>query len=294
VFARARLVKERDRPMTVHQAYTAHVGKVTLRASTRRDYASLWRLVPLRMQGQAIADIATQDLERLHGAVSAKHLRTANKLLALLSVLLRRYGRRHDNPAAGIARNPEEPRQRVLTLDELHRLREAIEREPGLWCPFFTLLLVTGARRGALARMQWTDLDLDAATWRIPAVWSKNRKVLTVALPSEAVAILRRLQCERSGVAPWVFPSRSKPGHLSEPKKAWSRICARASIGDARIHDLRRTLGTAIASDGANAAAISAALGHLSQQSARSYLHLSVEAAREFVERAARRTRRAA
>jgi integrase len=39
--------------------------------------------------------------------------------------------------------------------------------------------------------MQWGDLDLDAATCRIPAIGSKNRKVVTVALATEAAAVLR-------------------------------------------------------------------------------------------------------
>jgi integrase len=59
---------------------------------------------------------------------------------------------------------------------------------------------------------------------------------------------------------------------------------------EATIHDLRRTLGTAIASDGANAATIAAVLGHSSQQSAKAYIHLSAEVARPVIERAAQRT----
>ena len=51
------------------------------------------------------------------------------------------------------------------------------------------------------------------------------------------------------------------------------------------IHDLRRTVGTMVAADGAGAAIISAVLGHMSPQSAKSYLHLSAEMARGAVER---------
>lgn len=137
------------------------------------------------------------------------------------------------------------------------------------------------------------DIDMDTATWRIPAEWPKNRRVITIALATEAVAVLRALHTDR-GASPWVFPSRSAAGHLTEPQKAWHRVIKRASIDGAVIHELRRTIGTAVAADGAGAAVISAVLGHLSMQSAKSYLHLSAEMARGAVERAARRTSGAA
>jgi hypothetical protein len=48
-------------------------------------------------------------------------------------------------------------------------------------------------------------------------------------------------------------------------------------------------LATALAADGANPALIATALGHLSQASARHYVHLSAEMARSAVEKAAKR-----
>jgi integrase len=286
VFARDQAGKRKQRPDTLAVAYDRLIARPDMRLATKRDYASLWKLVPARLRGQPLGEIGEAELARLHSTVGAKHPRTANKLMALLSVLFRRNGRRGDNPASGVQRFRQEPRQRVLTIEELQQLRPALEAEHEPWRSFFLVAMLTGARRGALARMQWADLDLAAATWRIPAVWSKNRKVLTVALASEAVTILRNL-CEVRGASPWVFPSRSKAGHLTEPKKAWARVLRRAGIEGAVIHDLRRTVGTMVAADGAGAAIISAVLGHMSPQSAKSYLHLSAEMARGAVEKVA-------
>ena len=94
--------------------------------------------------------------------------------------------------------------------------------------------MLTGARRSALARMRWSDLDLEAATWRIPAEWSKNRRVLTVALPTEAVSVLRRLH-ETRGAAEWVFPANSATGHVQEPQKAWRRVLKQAGVEGAGV-----------------------------------------------------------
>jgi integrase len=260
--------KAKAKPLTLADAFQAHIARPDMRLSTRRDYTSLWDVwVSARLKNRPLADIDTTELKRLHSKIGEQHPRTANKMLALLSALLTQHGRRHDNPVQGISRFREEPRQRVLTIDELRRLRTALEAEREPWRSFFMLALLTGARRGALQRMRWADLDLEAAIWRIPAEWSKNRKVLTVALATEAVAVLRALHDIR-GASPWVFPTNSKDGHLTEPKKAWRRVLKRAGIEGAIIHDLRRTLGTAVAADGGNAAIIQAVLGHMSAQSA--------------------------
>jgi integrase len=281
-----------EQPMTLQAAFQLHTSRPGMRPSTRRDYMSLWTRMPVRLKARAITDVRRAELAELHRAIGTRHRRTADKMLALISVLCREHGRRGDNPTAGICRHGGEPRQRVLTLDELRRLRGALAHEREPWRGFFLLAMLTGARRGALARVQWQDLDLDGGVWRVPAMWSKNRKVLTVTLVDEAVGILRGLYAAR-GASPFVFPSNSKVGHLTEPKKAWRRVCDRAGIAGAVIHDLRRTVGTMVASDGGNAAVIGAVLGHLSPQSAKSYLHLSSEVGREYLERAARKSRAA-
>jgi integrase len=294
VFACARQAKQPVKPVTLQDAFDAHVARPDLRPGTRRDYASAWRNVPPHLRSKAITTIDTADLKRLHDALGGLgHCRLANKVVVIVSCLLRANGRQGDNPAVGIRRFSEAPRQRVLTLAELHRLRAALEQEPEPWRSYFLLLMLTGARRGTLAAMRWADLDLDSGVWRISATTSKNRKATTVALPGEAVCILRHLEGERGG-SPWVFPANSGSGHLTEPKRAWRRVCQHAGIQGAVIHDLRRTLGTMVASDGANAATISAVLGHVSAASAKSYIHLSAEVGREFLERAARKTSRAA
>ena len=289
VFARERQAKRYTAPATLDEAFEAHIARPDMRATTKAKYSSLWRRVPITLRRKPISAIGESELKKLHAEIGARHQRTADLVLTVISILLRRNGRRHDNPGEDIERYRHEPRQRVLTINELHRFRDALEQENEPWPAFFLLLMLTGSRRGALARMRWEDLDLEGSVWRIPPAWSKNRKVLTVASAVEAVAILRELHATR-GTSPWVFPAHSKAGCIAAPTPAWHRICARAGIAGAVPHDLRRTIGTAIASDGANASIIAAVLGHASQQSAKAYIHLSAEVGRDAIERVAQRT----
>lgn len=61
-------------------------------------------------------------------------------------------------------------------------------------------------RPGNLRAMEWAELDLDAAQWRIPAGKMKMREAHIVPLASQAVAILRALQ-PLSSRSRYVFPS---------------------------------------------------------------------------------------
>lgn len=62
------------------------------------------------------------------------------------------------------------------------------------------------ARPGNLRAMEWAELDLDAAMWRIPAGKMKMREAHAVPLATQAVAILRELQ-PLTGRGRYCFPS---------------------------------------------------------------------------------------
>ncbi len=71
-------------------------------------------------------------------------------------------------------------------------------------------------RPGNLRAMEWTELDLDAGEWRIPAGKMKMREAHVVSLASQAVAILRNLR-PLTGVGRYVFPSlRTSDRPMSE------------------------------------------------------------------------------
>ena len=61
-------------------------------------------------------------------------------------------------------------------------------------------------RPGELRKAEWTEIDLEAAQWTLPAWRMKMRASLTVPLASQAVAILRELH-RVTGDGKYVFPS---------------------------------------------------------------------------------------
>jgi integrase len=213
--------------------------------------------------------------------------RTANKCVALLRTVLAFGGRKADNPAAGITWFKQAPRRRRLSDEEAARFRKALEGFEDAWRDFFTLSLLTGMRRQSLLTMRWADVDIDRSRWIVPATWSKHGDEMVMPLTREAVTLLAEMK-NRRGISPWVFPSaKSKSGHIEEPRKARDRLLKAAAIENLWLHDLRRTFGSRLAESQASGPLIAAAMGHKSLQSARSYLHLQVDAVRDAMERAA-------
>ena len=177
------------------------------------------------------------------GITKAGHAITANRVKALVSSVFGwaiSAGLWETNPATGIKLNKERSRDRFIQGDELPRFFQALADEQNdTLRDYFLLSLLTGARRSNVLAMQWADVNLDRAEWRIKE--TKNGTPQVVALSPEAVEVLHnRKPAEPSQ---FVFPGIGRAGHLAEPKKGWQRILERAGIADLRIHDLRRTLG---------------------------------------------------
>ena len=94
---------------------------------------------------------------------------------------------------------------------------QAIHQEDDLFRDFFILCLLTGARRSNVQAMRWEEVDLGLRMWRIPD--TKSGDPIVAPLVDPAVHILQA-RLEASDGCPWVFATRSKTGHLVEPKNS--------------------------------------------------------------------------
>jgi integrase len=186
------------------------------------------------------------------------------------------------NPAARVEMFKETARERFLRADELPKFFKAVADEPDeTFRDFFVVALFTGARRGNVQAMRWADVNLESATWIIPAEQFKTRRPMSVVLSGEVLTVLRRRKKYADGE--YVFPSHGKRGHLVEPKGAWDRLRERSGLADLRIHDLRRTLGSWQAAGGSSLPIIGKSLGHTQPSTTAIYARLDLDAVRESV-----------
>jgi integrase len=71
----------------------------------------------------------------------------------------------------------------------------------------FQLMWMTLCRPSEAIEAEWSEFDLNAATWRIPPERMKKRKTHTMPLPRQAVAVLRSMH-GITGKHAHVFPHR--------------------------------------------------------------------------------------
>lgn len=166
------------------------------------------------------------------------------------------------NPVAALkAPAKEVSRDRVLTSAEIVACWSAAEGEGFPFEPFAKLVILTGQRRGEVAGMQWSEIDLTNATWTIPAKRAKNATQHTVPLAPLAVSILENLP--RFAGSDYVFTTTGKT-----PISGFGRLKARlekaSGADDWRMHDIRRTVATNMAMMGVQPHVIEAVLNHKS------------------------------
>lgn len=171
----------------------------------------------------------------------------------------------HSNPARGLRKYAEKTRTRFYSDAELQALGAVLdyaEREGSVRSGIvgaIRFLALSGLRLGEALALQWRDIDLERGALFLPDAKAGAR---THAIGGVAVALLAD---RRSGnAAGYVFnagdPDRSLSRNTVE--SAWRRLRAKAGLLDARLHDLRHTVGTYAGQTGANAFLIRDKIGH--------------------------------
>jgi integrase len=257
------------------------------------DEAMIRRVVKPALGARKAASISFGDIDRLHRAVTkAGTPIAANRVLALLSKMFSlaiRWGMRIDNPCRGVERNHEEKRNRYLSGDELRRLTEALAAHPGQAAAnAVRLLLLTGARRGEVLGATWGQFDLESGIWTKPSSHTKQKREHRVPLSAPARQLLATMKAEAGREpSPYLFPAWPGGGeHLTEIRRSWESICKAAGISGVRLHDLRHTYASVLASSGLSLPIIGALLGHTQPNTTARYSHLFDDPLRAAAERA--------
>jgi integrase len=121
-------------------------------------------------------------------------------------------GRAHRDPSADLrdALTPVRSEHRAAVTDpaQVGKLLNAIDAFDGTFVVRSALQLapLVFVRPGELRRAEWSEINLDAAEWRIPAERMKMREAHIVPLATQALEILRELK-PLTGHSRYVFPS---------------------------------------------------------------------------------------
>jgi len=231
-----------------------------------------WRLQQRRLQthvlpawqDRKVACIRRGDvrdlLDGLEGAV------LPNRVLALVKTIFR-YAMSRDwidfSPADGIRKpHVERERDRVLTMSEVAEIWVASELLGYPFGPYVRVLALTAQRRTEVARMRWSDLDLEAGLWAIPASETKSDRRHVVPLTESAIMLLAELP--RVGAYVFTTDGRTAISNFAKIKTRLDGfIAARGgSVDPWRLHDLRRSAATHMVRLGTREEVVGRVLNH--------------------------------
>ena len=121
-------------------------------------------------------------------------------------------------------------------------------------------------------------------SWTKPAATTKQKAEHCVPLSAPARQLLAEISAEQNG-GEFVFPGRGSD-HRINIQKNWVAICKAADIKGVRVHDLRHTYASVLASAGHSLIVIGELLGHSQPQTTDRYAHLFDDTLRKATETA--------
>jgi len=294
--------------------------RVRRKPRTASEYERMWNKHVLPALGsRPVPEVTSSDISRLHRSL-AKTPYLANRLLAMLGAFFTYASKEgvrplHDNPAHGTEFYPEKSRERFLTPEEFHRLGETLSRAerhglppaperrrepkkgetakhrpkaadlPIPANPFgvaaIRLLALTGCRENEILSLTWDAVDFERKHLRL-ADTKTGKSVRPLGESAAAVLeTLPRIEGNR-----FVLPG-SKPGeHLRAIERLWYAVRHAANLDGVRLHDLRHSYASFLASGGASLPLIGALLGHSNPVTTHRYSHLFDDPLRQATERA--------
>lgn len=201
--------------------------------------------------------------------------RTVSVLGGIFSWAIKRGLLDGANPVSGVERARAKTRDRVLSPAEYAALGGVLNRgTDATGRPFNSaaitlvrLLALTGARRGELEGLRWSEVDLAARCLRLAD--SKTGKSLR-PLGAAARDALRTWGSLPDG---WVFPANRGEGHYRGAVKEIARITAAAGLTDVSAHTFRHGFCSVAAELGFAEATVGAMVGHKGRSMTSRYTH---------------------
>lgn len=259
----------------------------------RRDLAQFTLFARKRGQSAASAETATvRAFIQAQAQLGFSPRTTARRLSALRQFFRFLFveGLRTDDPSSSIDRPRQgRPLPKYLSEAEVERLLIACRAREGVEGLRLTALLevvyATGLRVSELVALPRAAL---ASEQRMLIVSGKGGRERIVPLTEPAVAALMTyLQAirlpPRSGTAqaaasPWLFPSRSRSGHLTRARFAQllKETAIAAGIDPARVspHVLRHSFASHLLAHGADLRSLQEMLGHADIATTQIYTHV--------------------
>ena len=193
------------------------------------------------------------------------------------------------------------PKIEIFTKAEAAEMLNCLQTEPLQFQTFIQLAIITGARRGELVALKFSDFDyvkgqvtisravikVDGSGYQIKP--PKDYEVRTVTVNQHCIELVKQLQAEQERERErlgskwagdeWLFTKwNGEIMNVQTPTRQFSKFLERHGLKHRKLHSLRHTSATLLLYGGINIRQVQSRLGHSELETTQKYLHHLSEA----------------
>ncbi len=279
--------KAADKPapsLTVSDLFEKHVFPYTL--PRKRSHSRDVEMYNLRLKSafgsKALSSVSRKEVQLFHTRLLEEKLAPATcdhyvKLLRSAFNHAVRWELIDKNPLAGIKLyNVDNRVDNVPDKEQLVTLLKVLQTDENrAVCRIALFLLATGARLSEALGAQYSMIDRQNRTWRIPARTSKSKRIRSVPLSDAALDVINQL--DSAGTSEYLFISPKSGLPFTTIQKVWCRIKSKAGLPKLHLHDLRHCNASWMVSAGVSLFVVQDILGHSDPKITMRYSHVASE-----------------
>jgi len=188
------------------------------------------------------------------------------------------------------------PKIEIFTKDEAAEMLNCLTEEDLPFQTYIQLAIITGAGRGEMAALKFSDFDFDNGRLTISRAAikvsgqpiqikpPKDYEVLTVTVSKHCIELVKMLKAQRAQERhllgtkwagyEWLFTQWN--GEIMNPQtptKQFRQFLKRHGLKHRKLHSLRHTSATLLLYGGVNIRQVQARLGHSEIETTQKYLH---------------------
>lgn len=244
------------------------------------------------------------------GKLSSKTVLEHHRLIHTVLKNAVREGLISINPADRvIPPKNEAPEVEYYQPEDIEKIQEALEDEPIKWKAFTYILLITGARRGEVVGLKWSDIDFEnnAISFERNVQYLPKKGVYvetpktakgyrTIAVPGEMMKVLRaykawqgseklRLGMYYEDQGFLFTKDNGSPMHPDTPNRWLKRFAVRHGLPHIHPHAFRHSMASLLFFKKADNVSVSRRLGHAQVSTTENiYAHIIKKADKENAE----------
>lgn len=195
----------------------------------------------------------------------------------------------------------QQPKIQIFTPSEAAKMIDCLKQEDLQFQVLIQLAIITGARRGELVALKFTDvnygsglLTIERAAVKVPSKPveikpPKDYETRSVTIDEGCLELIKRLKEKKDGDAKrlgsqwhdteWIFTQwNGEMMNPQTPTKQFSKFLKKHGLQHRKFHSLRHTSATLMLYGGVNIKQVQRRLGHGDIETTNKYLHVLEEA----------------